>query len=635
MNEGEDSVFLNHKAEADDACPVGERARAPGTPTYAPHRTADPHSGGLKTRPRPQNMALPKKTYLTRIIKRLAPLLARHGVDAATLLGTVLEGWCTKAFPGLPTSGIRRSSKVGAEPEVKKFIDILVTEDFLEASYWLSSVYAILSSEDYRRKMAMYFTPPSLTKRLLDDLQSAEIDLLHRSFCDPACGGAAFLAPIAQRMRDALVANGASAEEVLSHVENHVFGTDKDPVLCNLSRHFLLMALHREVLAAKRLPTFRVGTTDSLTGLQDVFGTMDVIVCNPPFRKMPADEVAMHREAFGEVIEAQPNIYGLFIALCVKLLKPGGSCALVTPTSYLSGQNFSKVRRFLTREARVLSIGMVSDRQGVFIDVEQETALTLLRRERIEPTPAVSASVSVVAEDGTYLNVGTCSLPTSGAAWAIPRTQADVALLARAAKSRHRIADYGYAVRIGTYVWNRDTRPAYISEAMATARCKTKTAVPLLWSSDIEADGTLSFDGKKKANSEHCFVNLGSKTHPSVIQRPSVLLQRVTSNDQPRRLVAAAIPAELLEQHGGFVGENHTVILEQRDPSSGWSPEQMAQLVGSDVVDRCFRCISGATNVSAFELGQLALPDPAVLMRFLNDGNSMGDAARNAFFALA
>lgn len=122
----------------------------------------------------------------------------------------------------------------------------------------------------------------------------------------------------------------------------------------------------------------------------------------------------------------------------------GGTCALVTPTSFLSGQYFSKLRTFLLTQANVLSIGMVSDRLGVFIDVEQETALTLARREQTGHGPATDAYVSVVARDGNYVNVGRCVLPNSGAAWPVPRTESDVVLLKTAAKSRATLADYGY-----------------------------------------------------------------------------------------------------------------------------------------------------------------------------------------------
>ncbi|MDN7959808.1 Eco57I restriction-modification methylase domain-containing protein, partial [Burkholderia orbicola] len=437
------------------------------------------------------------------------------------------------------------------------------------------------------------------------------------------------LAPIAMRMRDALRERGTSATQILDHVQRHLLGFDKDAALCEMSKHFLLMVLHDEVVATGARPKFQIHQGDSLIRAQSLLGALDVVVCNPPFRKMPSAEVAHYLEHFADIIEAQPNLYALFMALCVKLLAPGGACALVTPTSFLSGQYFSKLRTFLLTQANVLSIGMVSDRLGVFIDVEQETALTLARREQTGHGPGTDAYVSVVARDGNYVNVGRCVLPNSGAAWPVPRTESDVVLLKTAAKSRATLADYGYTPRIGAFVWNRDTRTTYPS-AKSAARAHGGTAVPLLWSSDIAQDGSLRFSGAPKANREHCFVNLGAKDHRSVVRRPSVLLQRVTSNDQPRRLVAAAVPPALIETYGGFVGENHTVILEQVHPEPALAPEELAQLLATPTVDRYFRCISGATNVSIFELGQLRLPDPGRLRNLLARGCDMPSAARKA-----
>lgn len=109
--------------------------------------------------------------------------------------------------------------------------------DFLEASYWLSSAYAMLTDETYRKKLAMFFTPASLTRGLLDDLGAQRVDFGRHSFLDPACGGAAFLAPIAFRMRAALLARGVtSPRQRLKHVERHLFGTDKDATLAAVCR---------------------------------------------------------------------------------------------------------------------------------------------------------------------------------------------------------------------------------------------------------------------------------------------------------------------------------------------------------------------------------------------------------------
>lgn len=545
----------------------------------------------------------------------------------------MLRLWCKTAFPALPKPSLPYSKVLAAEPQIPAFVAVLGELSFLEATYWLSSSYAMLAGDEYRKNLAMFFTPATLTESLLDDLAEQGVDFGSQTFMDPACGGAAFLAPIALRMRAALAARGAKALKVLKHIERHLYGCDLDKTLCELSRHFLCMALYAEIQKTNYIPSFNVHAANSLTDLAACLGdhlTVDVVVCNPPYRKMTAEELVPLRATYTDVIEAQPNIYCLFITLCVRMLHIGGRAALVTPTSFLSGQYFGRLRKFLIRNTDVEHISMVSDRQGVFIDVEQETALTVLRRRAEEDRSQIRAKVSIVSGVGRHTSVGECTLPNAGAVWPIPRSVEDVALLKSATLSRFRLSDYGYRVRIGAYVWNRDKRPKFHSLQEAR-RAKAHTAMPLMWSRDIIPDGIVRLEDTSAYDDEHRFVDLGSKEHTSVITSPCVVMQRVTSNEQPRRLVAAAVSPGVLDTYGGFIGENHVVIIEAVSDKPALPTTKLAKLLSAHTVDRYFRCISGATNVSAFELNQLALPDPLALKEALADGRAMEEAVRLAF----
>ncbi|MDP9993832.1 adenine-specific DNA-methyltransferase [Variovorax boronicumulans] len=569
---------------------------------------------------------VPSRQSLLRGIKALGMRASELGLSPAHVAGTLLKSWCELDYSALPPSSLSSSQDLARQPSVSKFVWALRRMPFIEASYWLSSAYSVLCETRHRQQLAMFFTPASLTKGLLDDLVDQGVDFASHSFFDPACGGAAFLAPIAQRMRADLRKRSLSSRQVLEHIEANLYGTDMDPVLCELSKHFLLMALEQEVSETGWVPAFKVHPADSLRELDRMFGTMDVVVCNPPYRKMVAKELEDIREAYADVIEAQPNLYGLFIGLCVRLLRPGGYVALVTPTSFLSGRYFSRLRTYLMRTTDVLHIGIVSDRSGVFIDVEQETALVVMHRRKAAVQGAARTQVSVVSVDGSYKGVGECVLPGMGRAWPIPRAVPDVPLLRACARSSFRLDDYGYRVRIGAYVWNRDIRPWYES-LKDVKKVQAKTAVPLIWSRDISPIGLVDINAAVAHCGEHRFVDLGDRHHSSVVRRPAVVLQRVTSNDQPRRLVAAAVPQALYAQFGGFVGENHIVILEQQEGST-FSPVEMAQLMSTEPMDRYFRCISGANNVSAFELRQLALPDPTALLEHIRAGHPMEKAVR-------
>ncbi len=573
---------------------------------------------------------VPSRLTLFRQIRSLGAAGRECKASPSAVVGTALATWCATDFEVLPSSGLPYSKKLAATPALQTFVNAVRQLGFVEASYWLSSAYAMLADESHRKQLAMFFTPASLTRGLLNDLADQGVDFGSQSFLDPACGGAAFLAPIALRMRDALAAQGVGPEAILRHIEGHLYGTDLDNTLCALSAHFLRMALHSEICATGYLPDFKVHRANSLRELSSMFGLLDVVVCNPPYRKMTVDELVPLRRLYGEVIESQPNLYGLFIALCVRLLREGGRAALVTPTSFLSGQYFSALRKFLSRNTEIEHIGMVSDRLGVFIDVEQETALTVLRRNAPAAEADVWADVSVVSAAGQYQSVGKCLLPRNGEVWPIPRAVEDVPLLQAAGTSAYRLSDYGYRVRIGAFVWNRDKRPTFqCAREVSRARCCT--AVPLLWSADISLDGQVRFDEATAKAGEHRFVDLGSREHASVVAKPAVVLQRVTSNTQARRLVAAPVPRQLFEEYGGFVGENHLVVLESTAESPILTPEELAGLLAVPAVDRFFRCISGATNVSAFELGQLSLPDPHRLKQLLKNGLSMSQAVHGAY----
>lgn len=560
---------------------------------------------------------------MLRGIQSLGVLKVSHRATPVQIAGSALSLWCSRRYRQLPPSAIPSKKVLIQSRAVSAFVRQLERLEFLDAAYWLSTAYATLSTEEYRKTLAMYFTPPPIAKRLIADLQREGARFGEDSVVDPACGGAAFLALVASCMRDALLKRNARPATILKHAESHLAGADLDKTLCALTEHFLHMVFYPEICATGRRPKFRIECVDSLRRCP-ARRRYDVVVCNPPFRKLSATEADDFRHDFSELMQGQPNLYALFMGLAVRLAKPSGIVGLVTPTSFVSGQYFASVRTFLLNEARVRHVGLVRQRERVYLDVEQETALTVLRagplRRKRVPRPAIS----VLESDGRYVRVGRCPLPNSGTSWPLAREAADVAMLERASKSPFRLFDYGYAPSVGAFVWNRDPRPAYMTQAQIP-RAKRPTAIPLLWSSDVRRGGRLQFETHECAHGQHRYVHYAQKDQFIIKRRPAVLLQRVTSSDQPRRLVGAVVSEQFVREHGGYVGENHTLILEQ--VSDGHlPPRQLLALLDTSMVDRYFRCLSGSTNVSVFELEQLPLPDPEELKLLLSDGVSIEEA---------
>jgi adenine-specific DNA-methyltransferase len=136
----------------------------------------------------------------------------------------------------------------------------------------------------------------------------------------------------------------------------------------------------------------------------------------------------------------------------------------------------------------------------------------------------------------------------------------------------------------------------------------------LVWATDITPDGRFDHGRACRYSRDRRFVEIRSLSDHGVITKAGVLLQRLTSSDQKRRLVAAAVPETWVARHGGYVCENHVIVLEPARKDA-LPPEMLAALLNTQTVDRIFRSISGASNVAVSELDELLLPDPARIER--------------------
>ena len=550
-------------------------------------------------------------------------------IDAGRIIRAILHLWQTRNYPELRSARAPwGTAAYVADPAVEELADWVSRQPFGDAAYWIATAYALFVDRDTRSERALFFTPPILADRLINNLVNAGADLVRNTWHDPACGGSAFLVPLALRMMKSLEGTKLTAKQKLITIENALSGNDIDAELLHLSAALLEMATFPLIRESHYTPTFNLTIGDGLISAGS--GTYDAIICNPPYRKLKASEVHGYREAHGDVIEGQPNIYGLFINRSLALAKRDGLIGLLTPTSFLSGDSFSKLRAKLLREASVLSVDMLGNRKSMFIDVLQETAITLLRPTEIDRTDAsAKTQIVVLTDDGKYRDVGKFPLPNSGSPWPIPRSADDVALVAAAERGQFTLADYGYVARIGSLVAYRDRRPRF---AKRPVDLKDRLIVPLVWATDIAPNGVFDHGRQHRSRKSRPYVQIKGLHDAGVVKVRSVLLQRLTSSDQRSRLVAAPISPAWFKKNQAYVCENHVIVLEP-SKQAAVSIELMAALLNTKVVDRVFRTISSATNVAVSELSALLLPAPAAWVAATEKITDVEAAARVAYEA--
>lgn len=563
-----------------------------------------------------------------RRIKSLTQCVNQIPDGPAKATNAILFLWQKQLFPALGSKNSKELEIFTNNQNIRDLALWLGDRPFLESAFWLSSAYAIWVGDDMRSEKSLYFTPPILADRLINNLVSRGASLTKHIWMDPACGGGAFLAPVAVRMIQALKQLGKGPAAIIKHITKSLVGNDIDPVLADLAEQFLRMALYDQIKQCNDEPVFKISIANGLIPEVAEKNKFDVVICNPPYRKMKADEVSQYSTRYGEIIEGQPNMYALFIRQCLAIGARNSVIGTLTPTSYLSGQNFSKLRTTIWVESDVCQIDIVDNRMGTFIGVEQGAVLTVFRRSHHVGVVQLPTDIYALSGTGDFTSVGASQLPRSGLAWPIPRKVGDEEIIAHASKSRYRLNDFGYVARIGTYVDYRDQRKTYAGQPNNK---EMRAVFPIIWSSDITTTGKLVHGRTSKADGHHIFIEMGDPTHVAIIRRPCIALQRVTSPDQPRRLVCAPVEVDFMRCHGGVVGENHVIFLEQSSDQCPLSPTELAAVLGSQPIDRLFRCISGAVNVSVFELNQLPMPNPQLLAKNLRSGNEVDHAVNNSF----
>lgn len=484
-----------------------------------------------------------------------------------------------------------------------------------EGCHFLTSLYTTMLPGGQRSLLGAFYTPPALTRRLLDLATEDGLDWSTARVLDPASGGGAILLEAAARMRHAL--DGSEPAFVLAQIATRLTGFEIDPAAAWLSQAALDIFLSDLGRNGRDIPLC-VRVCDALD--ETPSERFDLVVGNPPYGRVTLTPA--HRRRYARSLYGHANLYGVFTDIALRWTRPGGLIAYLTPTSVLGGQYYSALRRLLASEAPPVAIDFVHARRGVFEDVLQETMLAVYRKGSGSRKFQVHYLQIADERDAQLVRNGRVAFPVDAAApWLAPREPAQAALVKAVQALPARLSDWGYRVSTGPLVWNR-----FKARMRDYAEGGT---YPLIWAEAVTADGRFLHRADKKNHAS--FFKTERSDGWLVVDRSCVLVQRTTAKEQHRRLIAAELPQAFIEAHGGVVVENHLNMV-RADGEVAVSPAVVAAVLNSDVVDQVFRCISGSVAVSAFELEAIPLPtvDAMAAIEYLVSGGGTRDAIERA-----
>lgn len=483
-----------------------------------------------------------------------------------------------------------------SEPSLDVFRRALRALPIDERHYWIGTLYTLLLPSRVRRSQATYFTPPTVADAVVDLAIEAGFDIEADTVLDPAAGGAAFLSTLAGRMAN----GGLDPTEVACRLS----GIEIDIGLATLSGRLIAerlgSPLRREVII----------TGDALrVGIPATYG---LVIANPPYGRVGLEDV--RGEAWRKVAHSgHVNKYALFTELCFRHAKPGGVVALVIPSSFRAGPLYDRMRAFIRSQAEVLAVGSIPGRDGVFIDVAQDISVLIARKGKSHDATA-AVRFPVVGAMPSAAPVADQTLPSEpGDAWPLPAI--DPTLVGGST-----LADYGVTARAGYFVWNRE------KDRLVAKLRRGQRGYPLIWAKNVRPGTTCLPFGKRNAGTD--FVTF-TEDSTAIVTSAAAVMQRTTNDKQPRRLVAAMVDPSVKSKWGGFVSENHTIVLTADDPEM---LDLVVKLLNTAAVDQRYRRVSGTAAVSVTLLRQLDLPSPAAFADALEDAHGDSEAAASAAY---
>jgi len=333
--------------------------------------------------------------------------------------------------------------------------------------------------------------------------------------------------------------------------------------------------------------------------------SFDISVINPPYFKYNVKD-STYAKAVADLYQGDPNIYASFMAVSIACTRANGQVVTITPRSFTNGLYFKKFRSYLLTKSALDLIHIFKRRDTLFksggSSVLQENIICRFIKGGNNGAVTVRSSdceAEINTADEERYSLDLIVDPSNDQRIIrIPESACEASILRQAETLPTTFEAAGYFISTGRVVEHRTRR--YITEETNTSnsvplyRAHNVTPITAKWTGDHKKD--LSFmldDGHEK----HTMKN-----------GTFVLLKRLTSKDEKRRLVSAVY---LKKAHDcKFIGfgnkTNYIGLIDgklTKDEAYG-----LAMIFNSSFMDTYFRCISGNTQVNATEIRVMKFP---------------------------
>ena len=339
-------------------------------------------------------------------------------------------------------------------------------------------------------------------------------------------------------------------------------------------------------------------------------GGFDVVIANPPYVVVKDDESKKkYREMYKEGVFGRMNLYGLFIQRSLQLLREDGQLQFINPRSLLTDSYFTNLRKVIKQKSELRGVTLIADRRSTFARVLQECIILHLSKKAapgksyLVYTRAITTPEDLNSQEERKCIDSKRVLLSAAHQWAffIGASEFEYEVFERMAAKKSNLGSLALKAETGKVQFDK-----YKEFAQETDE---ENACRLIWAENVQRYHVR--ETRKRAGKEWLSKEIAKMITPN-ITGAGIITQRITANEQPRRIIATSIlPSEAGTTH--TYAENHTNFIQLNDTKQR---QFILATLNSSLAELIFRRLNSNTQVSAGELNALPLlplPDQTTL----------------------
>ena len=354
----------------------------------------------------------------------------------------------------------------------------------------------------------------------------------------------------------------------------------------------------REALADSPAPTEAI---DWRVHFAEVFAQhrgFDVVLANPPYVVIKDSHL---RAMYGEGVYGRMNTYGLFIQRSLQVMSEGAQLFFVNPRTLLTDRYFTNLRKVIKQKSELRGVVLIADRHNTFERVLQECIILHLNK-KTEPAKSYQVNTRAITVP-TDLNSPE-SMVSVTFARVLLDDEYDGAFYIGASDFEYQVFERMNAggVKLASLDLKAETGKIQFDKYQEYAQpTNVNDACRLLWAENIQR--YVRRESRNRIGKEWLSNDITAVVPPNITGM-GIVTQRVTANEQPRRIIATLVHPDDVGT-GNVYSENHTNFIPIPTGS------QYAFLLGvlnSSLMEFIFRRLNSNTQVSAGEINSLPFP---------------------------